>query len=61
MLSRKIGSRRSGVCVSKCVSKRDGWEKTTGPRGSRMLGLGDGEGGVSDYSHTDISNSTDNF
>lgn len=49
------------MCVSKCVSKRDGWEKITGPRGSRMLGLGDGEGGVSDYSHTDISNSTDNF
>lgn len=47
--------------VSKCVSKRNGWEKITGPRGGTMLGLGDGEGGVLDYSHTDISNSTDNF
>lgn len=52
------------MCVSKCVSKKNGWEKITGPRGSRMLGLGDGGrggGGVSDYNHTDISNSTDNF
>lgn len=53
-----VGTKCAGT---KCAGKRDGWERITGPRGSRILGLGDRKGGVSDCSHTDISNSTDNF